>query len=104
MIRTVSRAVAGVAAAALAMSLGIASASAADATIVIKAKSGSQVLGFTPGVITVTTSVPGKVDFFADTVDEGLYFIGEAVDVTGWLGGYNFQWAWSSGWAAGQVC
>ena len=31
----------------------------------------------------------------------GLYFIGEAVDVTGWLGGYNFQWAWSSGWAAG---
>ena len=33
----------------------------------------------------------------------GLYFIGEAVDVTGWLGGYNFQWAWSSAWAAGQV-
>tara|TARA_R110000868_G_scaffold59212_7_gene181837 strand:- start:356 stop:1537 length:1182 start_codon:yes stop_codon:yes gene_type:complete len=32
----------------------------------------------------------------------GLYFIGEAVDVTGWLGGYNFQWAWSSGWSAGQ--
>ncbi|MEM1375427.1 MAG: NAD(P)/FAD-dependent oxidoreductase [Pseudomonadota bacterium] len=32
----------------------------------------------------------------------GLFFIGEAVDVTGWLGGYNFQWAWSSGWAAGQ--
>lgn len=32
----------------------------------------------------------------------GLYFIGEAVDVTGWLGGYNFQWAWSSAWAAGQ--
>lgn len=34
---------------------------------------------------------------------EGLYFIGEVVDVTGWLGGYNFQWAWSSGWVAGQV-
>ena len=34
----------------------------------------------------------------------GLYFIGEVVDVTGWLGGYNFQWAWSSGWAAGQAC
>jgi predicted Rossmann fold flavoprotein len=34
---------------------------------------------------------------------KGLYFIGEAVDVTGWLGGFNFQWAWSSGWAAGQV-
>jgi len=31
----------------------------------------------------------------------GLYFIGEVVDVTGWLGGYNFQWAWSSGWCAG---
>lgn len=34
----------------------------------------------------------------------GLYFIGELVDVTGWLGGYNFQWAWSSGYAAGQKC
>lgn len=33
----------------------------------------------------------------------GLYFIGEVVDVTGGLGGYNFQWAWSSGWAAGQA-
>jgi hypothetical protein len=33
----------------------------------------------------------------------GLYFIGETVDVTGWLGGYNFQWAWASGWCAGQV-
>jgi hypothetical protein len=33
----------------------------------------------------------------------GLYFIGEVVDVTGWLGGYNFQWAWASGVAAGQV-
>jgi len=32
----------------------------------------------------------------------GLYFIGEVVDVTGWLGGYNFQWAWSSGWCAGE--
>ena len=38
----------------------------------------------------------------ARTVD-GLYFIGEVVDVTGWLGGYNFQWAWSSGWAAGTA-
>ena len=37
----------------------------------------------------------------ARTVD-GLYFIGEVVDVTGWLGGYNFQWAWASGHAAGQ--
>jgi predicted Rossmann fold flavoprotein len=33
---------------------------------------------------------------------KGLYFIGEVVDVTGWLGGYNFQWAWASGFAAGQ--
>jgi len=33
---------------------------------------------------------------------KGLYFVGEALDVTGWLGGFNFQWAWSSGWAAGQ--
>ncbi len=33
----------------------------------------------------------------------GLYFIGEAVDVAGWLGGYNFQWAWASGHAAGEV-
>jgi predicted Rossmann fold flavoprotein len=32
----------------------------------------------------------------------GLHFIGEVVDVTGWLGGYNFQWAWSSGWCCGQ--
>ncbi len=33
----------------------------------------------------------------------GLYFVGEVIDVTGWLGGYNFQWAWASGFAAGQV-
>ena len=33
----------------------------------------------------------------------GLFFVGEVVDVTGWLGGYNFQWAWASGWSAGQV-
>ncbi|MDD1622315.1 MAG: NAD(P)/FAD-dependent oxidoreductase [Methylococcaceae bacterium] len=32
----------------------------------------------------------------------GLFFVGEVLDVTGWLGGYNFQWAWSSGWCAGQ--
>jgi predicted Rossmann fold flavoprotein len=38
----------------------------------------------------------------ANTVP-GLYAIGEAVDVTGWLGGYNFQWAWASGWCAGQA-
>ena len=34
---------------------------------------------------------------------QGLYFIGEVVDVTGWLGGYNFQWAWASGHAAGAA-
>jgi predicted flavoprotein YhiN len=33
----------------------------------------------------------------------GLYFIGEVVDVTGWLGGYNFQWAWASGASAGRA-
>lgn len=33
----------------------------------------------------------------------GLHFIGEVVDVTGWLGGYNFQWAWASGWCCGQA-
>ncbi len=33
----------------------------------------------------------------------GVFFIGEVLDVTGWLGGYNFQWAWASGWVAGQV-
>jgi predicted Rossmann fold flavoprotein len=37
------------------------------------------------------------------TAVPGLYFIGEVLDVTGWLGGYNFQWAWASGWVAGQV-
>jgi hypothetical protein len=39
----------------------------------------------------------------AATTVPGLYFVGEVVDVTGWLGGYNFQWAWASGHAAGQV-
>ena len=34
---------------------------------------------------------------------KGLYFVGEVLDVTGWLGGYNFQWAWSSGHAAGMA-
>ena len=40
---------------------------------------------------------------WARAIVTGLYAIGEAVDVTGWLGGYNFQWAWSSGWSAGQA-
>ena len=39
---------------------------------------------------------------FAVTKTPGLYAIGEALDVTGWLGGYNFQWAWASGWCCGQ--
>ena len=39
----------------------------------------------------------------ASSAVPGLYCIGEAVDVTGWLGGYNFQWAWSSGWSAGMA-
>ncbi|HSW15764.1 MAG TPA: NAD(P)/FAD-dependent oxidoreductase [Ramlibacter sp.] len=37
-----------------------------------------------------------------ESTQPGLYFIGEVVDVTGWLGGYNFQWAWASGWACAQ--
>ncbi|MCC6001803.1 MAG: NAD(P)/FAD-dependent oxidoreductase [Pararhodobacter sp.] len=40
---------------------------------------------------------------FAARSVPGLHVVGELVDVTGWLGGYNFQWAWSSGWAAGQA-
>ena len=39
----------------------------------------------------------------AANVVPGLFVIGEAVDVTGWLGGYNFQWAWASGWCAGEA-
>ena len=45
-------------------------------------------------------------DISAQTMEaksqKGLYFIGEVIDVTGHLGGYNFQWAWSSGFVAGQ--
>ncbi|HTK85335.1 MAG TPA: NAD(P)/FAD-dependent oxidoreductase [Patescibacteria group bacterium] len=40
---------------------------------------------------------------FAARKVPGLYFIGECIDVTGWLGGYNFQWAWASGWCCGQA-
>ncbi|MGO3876574.1 MAG: NAD(P)/FAD-dependent oxidoreductase, partial [Psychrobacter celer] len=36
-------------------------------------------------------------------LQEGLYFIGEVLDVTGWLGGYNFQWAWASGHVCGEI-
>jgi predicted flavoprotein YhiN len=50
----------------------------------------------------VDTSGLNSTTMEARTVP-GLFIIGEVVDVTGWLGGYNFQWAWASGWAAGQV-
>ncbi|MBN9448962.1 MAG: NAD(P)/FAD-dependent oxidoreductase, partial [Bosea sp.] len=50
----------------------------------------------------VDTAGPNSRTMEAKAVD-GLYFTGEVVDVTGWLGGYNFQWAWSSGWAAGTA-
>ncbi len=50
----------------------------------------------------VDTAGLSSRDMEARTVP-GLHVIGEAVDVTGWLGGYNFQWAWASGWAAGQA-
>ncbi|GGA46366.1 NAD(P)/FAD-dependent oxidoreductase [Pelagibacterium lentulum] len=49
----------------------------------------------------IDTDALSAKDMSVKTVP-GLYFIGEAVDVTGWLGGYNFQWAWASGWCAGQ--
>ncbi|MEM6161252.1 NAD(P)/FAD-dependent oxidoreductase [Erwinia sp. P6884] len=50
----------------------------------------------------VDTSVLSSKTMEAKAVP-GLYFIGEVVDVTGWLGGYNFQWAWSSAWACAQA-
>ena len=50
----------------------------------------------------VDTNALSSQTMMAKTVP-GLFVIGEAVDVTGWLGGYNFQWAWSSGWAAGEA-
>jgi len=50
----------------------------------------------------VDTACLSQVNLMARDVP-GLFVIGEAVDVTGWLGGYNFQWAWASGWAAGEA-
>ncbi len=50
----------------------------------------------------IDTSALDSRSMQAKTVP-GLYFIGECVDVTGWLGGYNFQWAWASGFAAGEA-
>jgi predicted Rossmann fold flavoprotein len=50
----------------------------------------------------VDTSALSSRTMEAKTVP-GLFVVGEAVDVTGWLGGYNFQWAWASGWCAGSV-
>jgi predicted Rossmann fold flavoprotein len=61
-------------------------------------------LGYAKAEVTlggVATDALSSKTMEAKTV-AGLYFIGEVVDVTGWLGGYNFQWAWSSGWVAGQ--
>ena len=64
----------------------------------------SGTLGYTKAEVTLggvdTCSLSSKT--METTSVPGLYFIGEVVDVTGWLGGYNFQWAWSSGWVAGQ--
>ncbi|MGB4987930.1 MAG: NAD(P)/FAD-dependent oxidoreductase, partial [Pyrinomonadaceae bacterium] len=54
----------------------------------------------------VTLGGVSTADLSSQTMEtknvRGLYFIGEVVDVTGWLGGYNFQWAWSSSYAAGN--
>jgi len=63
----------------------------------------------TEGYATAEVTVGGidTSDLHSKTMEArnvpGLYFIGEAVDVTGWLGGYNFQWAWASGHACGEV-
>ena len=55
----------------------------------------------------VTAGGIGTAELSSKTMEArrvpGLYAIGEAVDVTGWLGGYNFQWAWASGWAAAEA-
>ncbi|WP_445989353.1 NAD(P)/FAD-dependent oxidoreductase [Chromobacterium haemolyticum] len=51
----------------------------------------------------VSTKALSSKTMMANAVP-GLFFIGEVVDVTGWLGGYNFQWAWSSGYVAGMHC
>ena len=61
-------------------------------------------LGFAKAEVTlggVSTDALSSKTMEAKVVP-GLFFVGEVVDVTGWLGGYNFQWAWSSGWVAGQ--
>jgi predicted Rossmann fold flavoprotein len=61
--------------------------------------------GFAKAEVTIggiATDGLSQKDLGVKTV-AGLHIIGEAVDVTGWLGGYNFQWAWASGWAAGQA-
>ena len=61
-------------------------------------------LGYTKAEVTlggVDTRAISSKTMQVKAVPE-LYFIGEILDVTGWLGGYNFQWAWSSGWVAGQ--
>ncbi len=64
----------------------------------------SGTLGFAKAEVTLggvaTAALSSKTMAAKDVA--GLYFIGEVADVTGWLGGYNFQWAWSSGWVAGQ--
>lgn len=64
----------------------------------------SGTLGFAKAEVTlggVSTDALSSKTLEARAVP-GLFFVGEVVDVTGWLGGYNFQWAWSSGWVAGQ--
>jgi predicted Rossmann fold flavoprotein len=64
----------------------------------------SGTLGFAKAEVTLGGVDTG--DLSSQTMEAtavpGLFFVGEVVDVTGWLGGYNFQWAWSSGWVAGQ--
>jgi predicted Rossmann fold flavoprotein len=64
----------------------------------------SRTEGFQKAEVTkggIDTNELSSKTFACKSID-GLYFIGEVIDVTGWLGGYNFQWAWSSGYCAGQ--
>jgi len=76
---------------------------AAQLTAWVVTPSGTE--GYTKAEVTLggvdTRALSSKTMEATDV--RGLFIIGEALDVTGWLGGYNFQWAWSSGWAAGSA-
>ncbi|NJI10146.1 hypothetical protein HBI99_12640 [Aeromonas veronii] len=63
--------------------------------------------GYSTAEVTLTASAPTRSPPKPREHERllvSLRFVGEVVDVAGWLGGYDFQWAWSSGWVAGQFC